>query len=253
MDGDIETYAFIMIFSQIIVNAAIFVWILKRENLKIRFQDVRIKDGKDLYNLGFKFFVIQIVALVLFATDNIIISVFINASEVAEYSVVNKVFSGLNTFFAILLIQLWSATTKASSTESFDWIANKVKLLVKLLIPFSIIVIIIALSFQNILSIWLKDQINVRNSLVLVNAAYSILVAWNGIFSNVMNGLSVLKSQIVIGIFTGIINIPLSLLLAIKFELGITGVLLATFLCVSVTAIVLPIQYAKIMKSYDKN
>jgi O-antigen/teichoic acid export membrane protein len=249
MNGDIEVYAFIMVLSQTIVNAFIFLWILKRENLNIKFQNISLKNGKDLYNLGIKFFVIQIVALVLFATDNIIISAFISAGEVAEYSIVYKVYSGLNTFFSILLIQLWSATTKAISKEKYDWVANKVKLLLKLLIPFAIIVILITLLFQDILSIWLDDQINVRNSLVLVNAAYSILVAWNGIFTNVMNGFSILKSQIIIGVFTALINIPLSLILAIRFELGITGVLLATFICVSITAIVLPIQYGRIMRS----
>lgn len=245
---NIVVYALIMVSSLITVNGLIFIWIVKKENIKISINKVRISQGKELLTLGVKFFILQIVSVILYSTDNLIISAFIDAKEVAEYSISNKVFSNMNMFFSVLLIQLWSSTTKASAMKDFNWITKKVKTLLILLIPFTFCIVIIAISFKWIIHVWLNDTVAVRSSLVYVNAVYCVLVAWNGIITNVLNGLSELNYQIYIGFFTAILNIPLSLFFAIECGFGITGVLMATFICVLITSVVISIQYSKIVK-----
>ena len=64
------------------------------------------KEAKETTNLGIKFFIVQIAALILFTTDNLIISHFIGPAEVTSYSIVNKLFSIGTALFAMLVARI---------------------------------------------------------------------------------------------------------------------------------------------------
>ena len=62
------------------------------------------------------------------------------------------------------------------------------------------------------------------------------------IYSQVANGLSLMKVIVPVGIIQGIINIPLSLFFALKMNMSVVGVLMGTVLSFMISAIVVPLS-----------
>ena len=63
---------------------------------------------------------------------------------------------------------------------------------------------------------------------------------WNAIYSQIANGLSLMSVLVPVAIIQGIINIPLSLIFLLFFDMGVTGVLLGTVCATLVSAIITP-------------
>lgn len=80
-----------------------------RPSLKL----VNLKLSGDLMKLGRKFFIIQISAIVLFMTSNIIIIQLLGPEEVTIYNIAYKYFSIPIMVFAIIMTPIWSAVTEA--------------------------------------------------------------------------------------------------------------------------------------------
>lgn len=74
---------------------------------------VDFNKAKDIFTLGLKFFVIQIAAILLYQTNNIIISQLLGPAEVTPYNIAFKYFSILSMIFMIILSPFWSAFTDA--------------------------------------------------------------------------------------------------------------------------------------------
>ncbi|MGE5318001.1 MAG: oligosaccharide flippase family protein, partial [Chloroflexota bacterium] len=77
---------------------------------------------KDLVNIGFKFFIIQISVLIIFSTDNLIIARILGPSEVTSYNIAYKYFSIATMLFSIIITPMWSAYTRAYTLNDTGWI-----------------------------------------------------------------------------------------------------------------------------------
>jgi O-antigen/teichoic acid export membrane protein len=82
-----------------------------------------------IFSLSSKFFLVQITALFLFQTDNIIIAHVCGSKEVTEFNLAFKYIGVINMVFSILTIPYWSATTDAYANKDFDWIKNTINTL----------------------------------------------------------------------------------------------------------------------------
>ena len=103
---------------------------------------VDLSKAKDLFSLGTKFFSIQVSGVLIFQTNNIIISQLFGPAEVTPYNVAFKYFSILMMLFAIVITPFWSAFTEAWVKNDTNWIKNIMSKLIK----FWIILLILGLS-----------------------------------------------------------------------------------------------------------
>ena len=78
-------------------------------------------------------------------------------------------------------------------------------------------------------------------------ACYAILFTFNNIVAFFSNGIGKIKIQLYGGIIAAILNVPLSYYFSKTLELGTSGVLLATIICLLFVDILLFIQYRKIV------
>ena len=85
---------------------------------------VRFSYARNLMSLGIKFFIIQIAALILFNTNNIIVTQLFGPGEVTTFNVSFKLFSIITMIFSTIAIPLWSAFTEAYTKEEYGWIKN---------------------------------------------------------------------------------------------------------------------------------
>src|SRR4029077_5460728 len=83
---------------------------------------------KRLTGLGGMFFVIQIAALVLFQTDNLIIAHYLGAAAVTPYSVTWRLFTCTMIFQLLAGPSYWPAYTEAFSRGDQAWVRRSFRM-----------------------------------------------------------------------------------------------------------------------------
>lgn len=191
--------------------------------------------------LGGCFFVLQISALVLFTTDNLIITRLFGPEYVTYYSTVNKVFIGVASIISAFIKPLWSAMTLAKKKKKYDWIKNVIRCIHLMIIPISLCMLLLAYIFRPLSKIWLQKELNYPSGLIGLMAIYTVVYLWCQSYSMITNGLGMLKIAMIVSIIQGIINIPLSICCAQYLNMGINGVLIGTILSLMISAVVVPV------------
>lgn len=207
---------------------------------------------KEITGLGFKFFVLQIAALVLFSTDNFIISRIFSPAQVVPYNIAFKYFSIVTMGYSIIITPYWSSITEAFSVNDFQWIKKSINNIQKiwLLIPFALLLMLFLSEWVYYL--WIGDKIYVPLSLSLSMAFYVLLITFNMVYVNFINGVGKIKLQLITAIVSIVINIPLSIFFAKYLEWGINGVIIATCCSLGYSVILRPLQYHKIINNKAK-
>ncbi len=207
----------------------------------------RRKHIKPLLNIGVQFFLIQFVGLIIFSTDNILITQYFSPADVTVFNIVYKYFSIATLAFNILLLPYWSAFTHAYVIKDMAWIKGGIKKLllfwVVQLAGITLLVVCSGIAFH----IWLGGNISIPLALVITFGIYSAVYNWNNIFAYFINGVSKIRLQLLSAIFCGIINIPLSILLIKYSSFGVSSIVIANILCLGVSSVWSPIQCYKII------
>ncbi len=209
---------------------------------------VDLRRMKEIASLGIKFFVIQIAVLIIFATDNIIITQVLGPEYVTPYVVIFKLFSVIMMGHTVLLTPLWSAYTEAYTKGDIRWIKSTLKKLNLLMIPIILSVSVLVLFARDIVDIWIGPEIEFPFLLVVLMGVYVIIAVWNNIYAYFVNGIGRIKPQMYSAILGGLINIPLSVYFAKYLDMGISGVILGTIISLSLFAVIGPIQTYFILK-----
>lgn len=213
-----------------------YVW--RKHNFLIpRFKNFEMKKLSSICSVGLKFFIIQIAALVLYTTDNIIITKLFGPVYVTPYYTAYAAFGIINGLFSAMLVPLWSKYTVAMVNKDFKWIKKSIITLNKMLIPVGIILILFVFCFKYISVIWLQKELNYDKGLILCMGIYYFLIIWGSIYSTVMNGIGKINLQLILAVFTALLNIPLSIFFSKTLHLNTTGVLIATIICMLITNI----------------
>lgn len=213
---------------------------------------VNFKFAKNLMNVGLMFFLFQSTALLVVATDNVIIMNLFGAEEVTPYNIALKYFTPVTILFTIISNPLWSAYTEAYMQKDLEWIKRITKKVVKvwLLLIFILIPMILVSGFAY--EIWVGKEIKIPISLTILMAVYVLLSSWNQIFGNFINGIGKLRLAFYLTIFTALVNIPLCILLAKNAGWGLAGIIAASSISLIPDIILIPIQYLKIVNNKAK-
>ncbi|MCG8580263.1 MAG: hypothetical protein MI866_10115 [Bacteroidales bacterium] len=222
------------------------------KEIKPSLKHIDIKMLKGLTSLGAKFFIVQIAVIVLFATDNMIITRLFGPEDVVPYSAARKYFGIVEMGFSIVLGPFWSAFTDAFVRGEITWVRKSISKLMKVLTAVALTLLTMLIASPFVYQLWLGDKVEVPYSLSVLMVVYVMVRSWNNIFVYFINGVGKIKMQLYMSVFTSIINIPLSVFLARNMEMGINGVILATIICLLFGTILHPIQYFKIVNGKAK-
>lgn len=233
----------IPILVQIIASAWLYTGQYSEYRPSLKFVD--FKYAKDLLSVGGMFFFIQIGALVLFQTSNIIITQILGPSDVTVFNVAFKLFSVVTMIFTIVITPFWAAFTEAYAKKDLKWIQSVILKMRKfwlllVLITFSILVI-----SPYLYKFWLGDKVKVPFVLSAVMSLYVVVYAWQTIHVYLLNGIGKVRLQLYLVLTSAVINIPLSVFLG--RYMGVAGVTLATVILFSLMSIVFSMQCKKIL------
>ncbi len=204
---------------------------------------------KDIFGLGMKFFIIQLSGIILFSTDNIIITQLYGPTQVVPFNIAFKYLGVSNMVFSMILAPYWSSITEAYINKDFAWIKKSMNNLFKISI-FSVFVISIMVAVSPIVyQLWIGKTVTIPLSLTIYMAIFFALTIFYSPFTYFINGTGKVKLQMYAIVSTAIVNIPLSIFLAKNLGLGVSGVIIATILCLVPHIILCPLQYLKIINN----
>ena len=187
---------------------------------------VNLKSVNGILGLGLKFFVLQVITIILFQANAIIIAQAVGPESVVEYNLAFKYISVVTMFFNIAIAPIWSATTEAYVKKDFAWIKKTVSYSKKICYATIIIGCVMFLLSQNVYKLWLgTGSITIHyttTGLILLYTSFEMLYK---IYGTIINGIGKVYAQMVITGIVAIVYIPLAYFLGNKF--GLTGVLIA--------------------------
>lgn len=236
-------------FTPVFVLIISSLWFYSRDYKRFAplFKYVKFSYARNLMSLGIKFFIIQIAALVLFNTNNIIVTQLFGPKEVTTFNVSFKLFSVITMIFSIIAGPLWSAFTDAYSKNDFDWIKTTLSKMKKIWVLLIICTISILLFSPWIFKLWVGNSVEVPFTLSVAMSSYVIVYIWQTIHVFFLNGIGKIRLQLYLVIFSGLINIPLAIFLGKK--LGLVGITLTSTLLFIFMGIIFSIQTKKILNN----
>lgn len=206
---------------------------------------VDFKYINSLMSLGLQFFIIQISAIILFTTSNIIITQLFNPAAVTPYNIAFKYMSISTILFSLIISPFWSAITDAYARHDLAWIKNMIRKLIWLWFLVVLMTVFLLVFSDFAYGLWFKNKIEVPFGLTALIALFVIMTNWITIYVQFINGVGKLRLQLIHGSVGALINIPLSIWLARYF--GVPGVIMATIICQLPALVWAPIQYLKII------
>jgi O-antigen/teichoic acid export membrane protein len=231
---------------------ATFVFFKIQEKVSFSFINFNLKQGKLLFKLGGKFFIINISLLVILSTDNIIISNLLGPSFVTDYFTIQKVFQVLIVVFTVILSSSWGLYSEALTNKDFNWIKGNLKKMNIYFLGILIFGLFIFYFIEDILNIWIgEDLVIIPKGLAFCNLLYTLLFCFTNIYMFFINASNKINLQMYLYIFGAFINIPLSIFL-VRLLGSSTGVIMSTLLCFLPLFIIMPIQSNKIIKNLEK-
>jgi len=198
----------------------------KLEEIAPSFKLFEFKSVGSILSLGLKFFVLQMITIVLFQANSIIIARVVSPEAVVEYNLAFKYVSLLTMIFTIVITPVWSATTDAYVRKDFAWINKTISLSRKVCIASIFIGVLMVLASKFVYGIWLgKGTIDINystTSLILLYISFEMLYK---VYGTIINGTGKVFAQIILTGIIAIIYIPLAIFLGNLC--GLSGVLIA--------------------------
>jgi O-antigen/teichoic acid export membrane protein len=233
----------------IIVLTASSIWFYSREYKQYApsLKFVHFSYARNLMSLGVKFFFIQIAAIILYETSNLIIAQLFGPANVTAYNVAYKYFGVIPMVMGIIMTPFWSAFTEAWVKKDLDWIKGTVSKLRKIWLLLALVSVVMLTLAGWVYHVWVGDQVEISFAISASIAAYVVINGWNSIYSQFLNGVGKVKLQLYLAMFGSLINIPLAIFLG--KTLGIYGVVLSTTIISIASAIITPLQYKKIISN----
>jgi O-antigen/teichoic acid export membrane protein len=252
--ADMIFLAFCLSFIPLLISlfASIFLFNRSFKIVKPSFHYVNFRESKSIVSLGSQFFILQIVVVIIFQTDNIFIAHFFNPKEVTNFNIAYKYYSIIAVGFSVFLMPYWTAFSEAYFKKEVIWIKNSIKRLIYYFLGSLILSILMIFVSSNFFKFWVGDEIKISLGLSISLCVYIAIMNWNAIFSNFLNGIGKIKLQITFALVAGVLNISLSILFVKMFHFGMTAIPLANSLSLSIGAFIGFIQYKKIINNTAK-
>ncbi len=218
-------------------------------NLMPRFRLFNMDYIDNIWSLGWRFFIIQISALVIFSTDNLIISRLFDLAQVTIYNIAFKLFSVFLIVWSIIITPYWTAFNEAHTKSDFVWIRKTLKLILFAWAGLCAGIIATLPLSPYIYKLWINSQVTIPFDLSVWMAVFIIITTYCGGISCFINGIGKIQLQVLTSLTSAFINIPLAIFLAKYMNMGISGIMAATCISLLIGAITCSIQAYKLLNN----
>jgi O-antigen/teichoic acid export membrane protein len=247
--GSLLYLSFAMGISTTLVLMVASIWLFSGSYRYIRpsWSHLKFSYARELMTLGVRFFILQIGAMIIFSTSNILITQLFTPADVVPYNIAFKYYNLISMFFAVILTPFWSAYTEAYAKGDVTWIQNTLGALKKAWLIAAVAVLLMSFFADTFYHLWIGNSVTIPLEISISMGVYVLISAWCNIFVNFINGTGKIQLQVWAGIIISILNIPLAILFVKSFHLGVPGIILAPCVCLVPLCFLWPIQVKKIL------
>ena len=199
---------------------------------------------REIFGISVKFFIINASGIAILASNNLLISYFINPESVTYYTIAYRLFSIVLIFQAMIVTPLWPAYTEAFTIKDFPWIRTTIRGLNKLNIGLAVGVIVLLLICQPIYSVWIGSSVKIPFEINLLLTLYVIVSLYKETYVSLVNGSGKLNLQTGFAIVSILLQVPLAYLLLKVLNLGMWGILSLNIFWVLIGFILWRVQYS---------
>lgn len=227
----------------VISSIILYVGKLKHISPSLRYVDFSL--FHDLFELGAKFFIIQIQVVVFYQTTNFLISNISTPVDVSIYNIASKYLGTATMIFVLIMNPFWPAFADAKTKSDYNWMKAIYIKLTKLYLLFSVGVMCMVLVSPIVYNVWIGEELEIPVVWTAIISIYTLVNCWDSLHVYILNGLSVLKLQTYIVLIGLIFHIPLSYFLGQYFSS--MGVLISMIFITLIYSVVFTIQVRKLL------
>jgi O-antigen/teichoic acid export membrane protein len=186
---------------------------------------------------GASLFMLQVAGLMVFDSDNLIISHYLGPAEVAPYSVTWQLVGYAAALHALLLPALWPAFSEALVRGDIAWVRRifwRIMLITMGIATAAAAVY--AILGRRIIALWASNAAVPNETLMLLMCAWVLISTFMNNTVSVLLAKGAIRLQSWLALGVGVLNIPLSIWLV--QHLGSAGVILGTILAYLIVLVV---------------
>lgn len=183
--------------------------------------------GKKMLRIGLRFAVVELAAVAMWQTDNVIVAQLFDAEEVAAYATTFRLGTLASLLLAAVLPGVWPAVAAAMGRGDRVWVRTMLRRVTLVMCALSIVAsILIASTGEWVIGVWTRGQLQPPAYMVWGVAAYVPVFAWCMTYSRFLNGFGLIRGQAIYGLIAAVSNATLSVVFGYQF--GPVGVCWAT-------------------------
>lgn len=200
---------------------------------------------KEIFSLGFKFFIIQIQIIVIQQTTNLLISNVSSPEYVTYYNIAYRYIGTAMMIFILVLGPLWPAFTDAYIKRDFQWMNQIYRKLTRVYIGVVALICMMCMLSSVVYDIWIGDSTYIPIVMTISLSIYFCIVSWNNFQTILINGIGKIKLQSYLTGIGMILHVPFALFLG-KY-IGAYGVIVSMTSITLIYCIFFTIQINKIL------
>ncbi len=195
-------------------------------------QAIAALDGsvsRELLNSGSSFFFIQVAAVVVFSSDNIIVSHYLGAAEVTPYSVTWRLVGFAAVLQSLIFPALWPAYAEAYARRDYGWIRRTFSMVMRGTVVLNLCCVVLLLAFgRTLIRVWAGPAAVPTFLLLLAMAVWALISGFMSVESCLLAALNRTREQAGLSIVAAVVNLVLSI--ALVRHIGALGVIGGTIL-----------------------
>jgi O-antigen/teichoic acid export membrane protein len=213
-------------------------FVIERPWLRPALSCVKLAAIRQLFNLGLLFLVLHLLGIVAFSSDNLL-AIWIFGPEAAGiYAIAMKLFSPGRMIAGAILAPLWPAYGEAIARGDIAWVRRTIVASIVTTVAIVLPLALVSLFFGNeLVRLWFQQPISVGFGLLAGGALWLVVSETIGYgLATFLNGASVLRAQIPLGVTYAVTAIVAKVTFANKF--GIAGIIWGAILAYAITQLI---------------
>lgn len=225
------------------------VWLFKHDFSKVSpsISSVNFNYIKELFSLGYKFFILQIKIIVYYQLTNILLLRVATPDDVTQYNISYKYLSMATMIVSMIITPIWPAFTDAYTKGDYVWMKSIYKRLIQLWSLSIVGLFIMFLLSPLFYKIWIGDSVSISWEMNVVVCLYVALMSWTQIHLMMINGIGKIYLQVIVAIIGCIAFVPVTYSLGLVW--GAIGVILGLIIINSFDALFMTTQLRKILQN----
>ena len=205
--------------------------------MKPRLRKISGRIIRKLFGQGVLFFIINLTGLVVFNSDNLVISHYLGAAAVTPYSIAWKLTQYAALLQGVLMPSLWPALAEAYHKHDMEWINSTYRSLRhKTQLGVGLVALMMGLLGQWVIRVWTGGVVVPGHLLLWLMAFFAFLMATTTNQALLLAAVGRLRLEAVVAVLAAASNLLLSIYLVQR--IGTEGVILATILSFAIFMVV---------------